>query len=216
MIIKSNAFEVPIYKVTLPNHKEIKEKFLKDVMPKLEGLPGPNNIGLNLYSDYFEGLEKLGPEWIEYYNSTIVNFQKKAGFNQNKKWVTDVDLWYNVGIEGSSQEEHDHMGGFPGVVYSAIHYLIYDPNVHEPTIFYNPIHHTYLRNMHPCNGEDMPTDWRKGYYSPTVAEGDIVFFPSYLRHSVPYQRSKVIRATIAMNLTIGNPNEFLFKNVVTS
>jgi hypothetical protein len=70
--------------------------------------------------------------------------------------------------------------------------------------------------MHPCNGEDMPTDWRKGYYSPTVTEGDIIFFPSYLRHSVPYQRSKVIRATIAMNLTIGNPNEFLFKNVVTS
>jgi hypothetical protein len=214
MIIKSSAFEIPFYQTKLSNHKEIKKRFMDEIMPSIENT-GPNNIGLNLYSNYFEGLGPLSADWADFYSQTILNFLKKAGFNQNKKWVTDVDLWYNVGIEGSHQEEHDHMGGFPGVAYSAIHYLIYDPSVHEPTIFYNPIHHTYLRNMHPCNGEDMPTDWKKGYFSPTVEEGDIIFFPSYLRHSVPYQRSNVVRATMAMNLTIGNPNEFLFKSFVS-
>ncbi len=215
MIIKTSAFEIPIYKTKLSNHQEIKQKFLDEVMPKLETLPGPNNIGLNLYSDYFEGLDRLGPEWTDFYAPTVLKFLQKAGFNQNKKWATDIDLWYNVGIKGSSQEEHDHMGGFPGCQYSAIHFLIYDPNVHEPTRFYNPIHHTYLRNMHPCNGEDMPIDWQSPHYTPEVQEGDLLIFPSYLKHSVPYQKDEKLRATIALNFTIGNPNEFLFKNAIT-
>ena len=212
MIIKTSAFEIPIYKTSLQNHKEIKEKFLKEIMPTLENLPGPNNIGLNLYSDYFEGLERLGPEWADLYSETTLKFLKKAGFNQNKKWAVDLDTWYNVGIKGSFQEEHDHMGGFPGCQYSAIHFLIYNEKEHEPTRFYNPIHHTFLRNMHPCNGEDMPTDWQSPHYTPNVKEGDLLIFPSYLHHSVPYQKSSEIRATIALNFTIGNPNEFTFKS----
>ena len=140
---------------------------------------------------------------------------QKAGFNQNKKWATDIDLWYNVGIKGSSQEEHDHMGGFPGCQYSAIHFLIYDDVEHEPTRFYNPIHHTFLRNMQPTSGDDTPTDWQYAHFTPEVKEGDLLIFPSYLHHSVPYQRSDKIRATVALNLTIGNPNEFLFKNAIT-
>jgi hypothetical protein len=214
MIIKSSAFEIPIYKTKLTNHKEIKKRFIDEVMPEIDN-KGPNNIGLNLYSNYFDGLGPLPADWVDLYSKTILDFQKKAGFNQNKQWATDVDLWYNIGIEGTHQEEHDHMGGFPGVVYGAIHYLIYDSAVHEPTIFYNPIHHTYLRNMHPCNGEDMPTDWQSSYFCPSVEEGDMIFFPAYLKHSVPYQRSNVVRATMAMNLTIGNPNEFLFKDAIS-
>lgn len=215
MIIKTSAFEIPIYKTKLSNHQEIKQKFLDEVMPKLETLPGPNNIGLNLYSDYFEGLDRLGPEWTDFYAPTVLKFLQKAGFNQNKKWATDIDLWYNVGIKGSSQEEHDHMGGFPGCQYSAIHFLIYDDVEHEPTRFYNPIHHTFLRNMQPTSGDDTPTDWQYAHFTPEVKEGDLLIFPSYLHHSVPYQRSDKIRATVALNLTIGNPNEFLFKNAIT-
>jgi len=210
MIIKSSAFEIPIYKTSLTNHKEIKEKFLTDVMPKINDLP-PNNVGLNLYSDYFEGLDRLGPEWKDFYYVTISKFLAKAGFNQNKKWATDIDMWYNVGIQGSFQEEHDHMGGFPGCQYSAIHFLMYDLSEHQPTMFYNPIHHTFLRNMQPCSGNDMPTDWQSSHYTPHVKEGDLIIFPSYLKHSVPYQHSNKLRATIALNITIGNPNEFLFK-----
>jgi|TARA_R110000823_G_scaffold71635_1_gene165101 hypothetical protein len=213
MIIKTSAFEIPVYKTSMPNHKEIKEKFLTGVMPDLKDLP-PNNIGLNLYSDYFPGLDRLDPEWEDLYTSTVTQFLKKAGFNQNKKWEVDVDLWYNVGIKGSFQEEHDHMGGFPGCMYSAIHFVVYDPAVHQPTTFYNPIHHTFLRNMQPCNGDDVPLDWQNPSYIPTVKEGDMLIFPSYLKHSVPFQQSDKIRATIALNLTIGNPNGSLFKKTL--
>ncbi len=211
MIIRSAAFEIPIYKVKLPNHKEIKQKFIKEIMPQLEEMPHPNAFALNLYSDYFEGLDRLGNEWVDYYTPTIQKFLIKAGFNQNKQWATDVDLWYNVGIKGSYQEEHDHQGGYPSCTYAAIHYLIYDPQEHEPTAFYNPIHQNFLRNMHPCNGDDMPTDWQTPDYKPQVEEGDLLIFPSYLRHAVPFQRSDQPRATIALNLTIGNTKDFLFQ-----
>ena len=215
MIIKNSAFEIPIYKTNLVNHKEIKHKFTEEILPRLQNLPGPNNIGLNLYSDYFPGLDRLDSKWKNFYSQLSSQFLKKAGFNQNKEWTVDIDLWYNVGFKGSFQEEHDHMGGFPGCQYSAIHFLIYDPREHEPTRFYNPIHHTFLRNMHPCNGEDMPIDWQTPHYVPQIQEGDVLIFPSYLKHSVPYQKSDKLRATIALNFTIGNTSEFLFKNTVS-
>ena len=214
MITKTGVFEIPIYKLSIPNHMEIKEKFINEIMPELEKRP-PNNIGLNLYSDYFEGLARLGPEWPQLYEQTVQKFLAKAGFNQNKQWSTDIDLWYNVGIEGTYQEEHDHMGGFPSSTYSAIHYLIYDPQVHQPTAFYNPIHHTFLRNMQPCNGTDMPNDWQTPDYKPSVKEGDMLIFPSYLRHSVPLQIDKKARATIALNLTVGAPADFTLKKSIS-
>jgi len=211
MIYKTSLFDIPIYKTTLLNQDKIKEKFIKEVMEKLTEIP-PNNNNLNLYSDYFEGLDKLGPEWVELYTPTVQNFLNKAGFNKNKKWKVDVDLWYNVGVQGSFQEEHDHQGGYPSTIYSAIHYLIFDPVEHESTVFYNPMHHMFLRNMHPCKGYEMPDDWNQPWHLPKVKEGDMVFFPSYVRHSVPHQKSTKARATIALNLTIGDPGQDLFKD----
>ena len=58
MIYKTSLFDIPIYKTTLLNQDKIKEKFVKEVMEKLTEIP-PNNNNLNLYSDYFEGLDKL-------------------------------------------------------------------------------------------------------------------------------------------------------------
>ena len=73
MIYKTSLFDIPIYKTTLLNQDKIKEKFIKEVMEKLTEIP-PNNNNLNLYSDYFEGLDKLGPEWVELYTPTVQNF----------------------------------------------------------------------------------------------------------------------------------------------
>tara|TARA_E500000178_G_C17038341_1_gene764837 strand:- start:10489 stop:11112 length:624 start_codon:yes stop_codon:yes gene_type:complete len=203
MIFKTSLFDIPIYKSHVPNQNEIKTKFVEQILPVINTMP-PNNKQLNLYSDYFEGIDKLDKkEWIKLYQPTIEKFKEKAGFNKNQKWFTGMDLWFNVGVQGSQQEEHDHMGGFPSCVYSAIHYLIYDPNEHESTVFFNPIHYTFLRNQHMCGAdEELPVDWSQPNHFPKVDEGDIVFFPSYVRHAVPYQNSEKIRATIAMNLTI--------------
>lgn len=203
MIFKTSLFEIPIYKSEMPAQKEMKQKFKDEIMSKLEGTP-PNNHRLNIYSDYFGGIDKLGAEWLDYYNPVIDNFMKKAGFSNNKKWKKTIDLWYNIGVKGSQQEEHDHTGGHPSCVYSAIHYLIFDPTEQEPTVFFNPIHNLFLRNMHPTNGNDdeQPDDWHYPWHIPKVKEGDILFFPSYVRHAVPYQESNKVRATIALNLTI--------------
>ena len=206
MIYKTTLFDIPIYKVSVPNQKEIKEKFINEIFPYVDNNP-PNNQRLNLYSDYFDGIQKLDSSWIDLYRPVIEQFKVKAGFDKNKKWITNIDAWFNVGVKGTQQEEHDHLGGFPSVLYSAIHYIIFDPSEHESTIFFNPMHQMWLRNMHMTNAEDtLPIDWEQPWHFPKVNEGDMVFFPSYVKHAVPYQESEKRRATIALNLQIYREN----------
>ena len=49
---------------------------------------------------------------------------------------------------------------------------------------------------------NLPADWEQPWHFPKVNEGDMVFFPSYVKHAVPYQESEKRRATIALNLQI--------------
>ena len=202
MIYKTSLFDIPIYKITVPTQQQLKEKFINEIFPYVDNNP-PNNEKLNLYSDYFDGIKKLDSSWIDLYKPTIEQFKLKAGFNKNQKWTTNIDAWFNVGVKGTQQEEHDHLGGYPSTLYSAIHYIIFDPNEHESTIFFNPIHQMYLRNMHMVHSEgNLPADWEQPWHFPKVNEGDMVFFPSYVKHAVPYQESEKRRATIALNLQI--------------
>jgi hypothetical protein len=201
MIFKSSMFEIPIYKMKAKNHNKIQDYFLTNIIPKIENIP-PNNHDLNLYSDYFDGLDKLDNEFKELYKFDVEAFKLKAGFNKNAQWTTDTDMWYNIGVSGSWQEEHDHQGGLPSVSYSAIHYVKYNPNEHMPTIFYNPIHKLYLKSMQPCINTELPDDFSTGSFSPNISEGDIIFFPSYVSHMVRRQTSSEFRITVAINLTI--------------
>lgn len=203
MIYKTNIFSIPIYRTRASNQKNIKKYFIEEIIPKLKNTT-PNNESLNLYSDYFKNCQINSDKdlLINYYLKDIEKFKNKAGFKDNFNWHCDIDLWYNAGIKGSQQEEHDHLGGVPSTVYSAIHYVVFDSQEHESTVFFNPIYQLFLRNMVTTNDSDAtPIDWQTRLLLPEVNEGDLIFFPSYLRHCVPYQNSSKIRITVAINLT---------------
>lgn len=210
MIFKSGIFSVPIYKFKVTNHKKIKQEFIQEFLEN-KGFT-PNNPVLNLESDYFDGAKKLDSEkYLSYYRKDLDKFQDKAGFNKTSKfgkaadWHEDVHMWYNITSYGSQQEIHQHCGGFPTVIYSAIHFLIYDKEKHRPTAFFNPLYESLVPATHPSN-DYLPDDWSDRIWFPEVEEGDMIIFPSYLKHAVEFQQSEELRATIALNIAWWDQN----------
>ena len=204
MIFKSGIFSVPIYKLKVARHQEIKNKFIEDFLTD-KGFE-PNNPVLNLQSDYFDGAKKLDDAaYLELYRKDLDKMQTKAGFTKDTEWGENIHMWYNISSYGSQQELHQHCGGFPTVVYSAIHYLIFDPQKHKPTAFFNPLYESLVPATHPSH-DHLPDDWKDRIFHPEIEEGDMIIFPSYLKHAVEFQQSEEIRATIALNIAWWDKN----------
>ena len=107
------------------------------------------------------------------YEKVAVKVTKKLGIKEYELG----DIWYNYYKQGQYQEPHTHdgNGGF-----TAVHYLIFDPQYHAPTFFSDPF----------INIE-----------SPRVNSGDIIFFPASLYHYVPENETDKPRLTIAFTIT---------------
>ena len=80
MIFKTSLFDIPIYKTHIPNQNEIKTKFVEQILPVIDTMP-PNNKHLNLYSDYFEGIDKLDKK--EDIKRNILEGKMKKFINEN-------------------------------------------------------------------------------------------------------------------------------------
>ena len=98
---------------------------------------------------------------------------------------------------GHNQEEHDHNPGF----FSGIHYLKFNPEVHSAAHFVNPSYALYLYQFQDVDVEDESrSEYRSHHWYPDVKEGDIIIFPSWLRHMVREQKSDETRISLAFNI----------------
>tara|TARA_B100000965_G_scaffold7480_1_gene5799 strand:+ start:6235 stop:6840 length:606 start_codon:yes stop_codon:yes gene_type:complete len=118
----------------------------------------------------------------------------------------DIDLdhrcdvfesWLNFYGKGDNQEEHDHLPGF----YSACHYIKLDPE-HDATKFVNPLYSLFSYQYNDLGSPDRTPDFRQQHWLPDVKEGDILIFPSWLRHMVTANYSDEYRITLAFNINI--------------
>ncbi len=105
------------------------------------------------------------------YEKLAVKVTKKLGIKEYELG----DIWYNYYKQGQYQESHTHdgNGGF-----TAVHYLIFDPQYHTPTLFDDP-----------------------KIKSPRVKSGDIIFFSNSSSHYVPRNETDKPRLTVAFTLT---------------
>jgi len=122
-----------------------------------------------------------------------------------KQWRYDIglkdkpyvhEIWMNTYDHSHYQEPHTHLPGF----YSAIHYVMFNPYEHEGTTFCNPQEqiNSFMfdsefmderLNPHILEHADIP-----------VEEGDVLIFPSNLKHFVKKNDSKHLRMTISFNI----------------
>lgn len=202
MFFKTSLFEIPLYKTKVRNHLLVKNYLSDTILPHfLQN--GPNNIGLNVYSNYFPNAIPCDDELLmSFYQKEFDEFMLKAGFNQLKKWTVGVKFWYNLSRKGAYQEQHHHLSGPKTVTYAGIHFVEFDQNEHLSTRFFHPME-MVLKSLQPTlNSSYTPSDFLELQKDLDINEGDMVIFPSYVAHCVPMQPSDKLRATIAMNISI--------------
>ena len=94
--------------------------------------------------------------------------------------------WFNAYGPGQNQEPHNHVPSH----LSGIYYITFDPNVHSGTTFLNP-NKMYTEgpryNKHYYDPDMFGYGCYKEEMSLTVAEGDVVIFPSQMDHMVQRQ-----------------------------
>tara|TARA_B100000902_G_scaffold51514_1_gene58243 strand:- start:381 stop:989 length:609 start_codon:yes stop_codon:yes gene_type:complete len=134
-------------------------------------------------------------EYAEYYNDIMVQFSKDIDLVHGRCNI--YESWLNFYGKGENQEEHDHLPGF----YSACHYIKFNPEVHQPTKFVNPLYSLYSYQYKDLDNGDPP-DYRSNHWLPDVVEGDILIFPAWLRHMVTAQKNNEHRITLAFNINI--------------
>ena len=131
---------------------------------------------------------------FEYYRYVTKFFDRPVEFEIE-------NIWFNHYDNGDWQEEHTHTGNHVfqyASTFSCIHFLKFDPKVHKTPVFVDPyeeIRHSSL---------EMVSNLTSNRITPNVREGDIIMFPSYLRHYVPkgIDTPGNPRISIAFNLTV--------------
>jgi len=201
-MIKQTLFTSDIYKVKVQKHEEIKNFFTSNIESEYND-KGPNCDFCNVYSDYFPGARPV--DWddiLPKYESSIQEFITEYGFKDTHNWKVGIDAWYNVTGKGGWGETHNHLSSPRTIQFSAVHYVKFDPLTHSPTIFYNPSNDGIRSTQPTPTVSNLPPTWPKELINVDATEGDMIFFPPYLNHSIPVQKSSVPRITTAFNITI--------------
>ena len=196
-------FKTDIYKVKVNQHEQIK-RFLVDNVESEYHDKGSNSPFCNVYSDYFQGALLI--DWSDLfvlYEPTINQYLEFYGYNTDKlNWQVGIDAWYNVTGKGGWGEIHNHLSSPRTIQVCAVHYVKYDPTVHEPTVFYNPSTDGIRSTQSTPITKNLPTKQPKEVVYADATEGDMIFFPPYLNHSIPVQKSDIPRISTAFNITI--------------
>ena len=184
-------FGVPLFRYHL-DPTEIKKNALerynrnKDI--PLDGIP--NGWDCNLKTDFHDSRDN---RYSNYYDDVMKQFGKDVGLTSGHAHMHES--WLNYYTKGMNQEEHDHLPGF----YSAIHYVKFNPDVHEPAVFTNPLIQLYSYMNNEINYKKHP-DYILPDFTPEVKEGEILIFPSWLKHTVKRTTTDEHRITLAFNI----------------
>jgi len=207
-----NIFATPMFVSKAKCHNEVNDYIKKYIYPVYKK-NGYNSSQCSVFSDYFEGAPQLDQGvFRDLYRDNIEELLNFIGFNAEHPWTVASYFWYNITGKGGWQEQHDHMSGPLPCQFSAVHYLKLD-DTHIATEFENPVA-TALRSIAPTDNKEILPDMFKGLHAVPkfVKEGDILFFPAYLKHAVKIQESESDRISIVFNVGVYN-NRFISTNV---
>ena len=152
---------------------------------------------------YFDENKSLfeGTQTLETYYEYVSKF-----FDLETKFQI-CDMWWNYYSDGEWQEQHIHVSkrnfGYPPV-FSCVHFLKFNPEIHQPLIFVDPNEHIRYSSL------EMKCTRYRSRYELNIREGDLVMFPPYLMHYVRPGKPTpdCPRITIAFNLILKKYGEY--------
>lgn len=196
---QNKIFPITYYQDKVENNNEIKKILLPLIEEERKLFRPPSSWATNKVStsfsekenNFFTNDKQLYQKLLsESYLKCFDNF-----FDEEYK-ISINEIWYNYYSDDDYQEWHNHVGSiFNQVHYSCIHFLSFDSENHSPTVFLDPL--VDIRHL----SLDF---WFPYQHCPKVSEGDLIMFPSYLKHCVlPVKnQNNYPRITIALNFRI--------------
>lgn len=127
----------------------------------------------------FFKIKKFCQESIEIFDNQILNTDQKLVITQT---------WANKNPKGSNHHDHIH----PNSVLSGVFYLRLEQSM-PPIVFNQTLLSNIKRVITKYNEFNAET-----FFLPMVS-GELVLFPSYLRHMVPVNKSDKERISISFN-----------------
>ena len=189
--MKIDLFPTRIYKYNL-NSEEMKNKLVNRYYSwrNLDVNDTPDGWVCDVRTEFHGAFP---PEYSDHYQDILKQWRTDVGLT-DKPYISEI--WMNAYEEQHFQEPHTHLPGF----FSAIHYVLFDPEIHESTVFQNPQEsvHAFMFDdefMDPKLNEHLPEN-----YETDVQEGDIIIFPSHLRHFVKRNPTRKLRMTVSFNI----------------
>ncbi len=136
------------------------------------------------FTDFWD--DRSGPDLPDYCDKIVdvitPNLQKFAEvISPNPVMITE--MWYEKSKKGDKHSIHNH----GGQGYSAVLYVKYNPEIHEPTVFYSAF-------RDPMKGDFLR--WQPS----EIEEGDLIIFPSELLHEALPNKSDEERIVVSFNI----------------
>lgn len=182
-----NDYYVDMFKIPLL-HLQVRDwKAKKEELKSLFDRKGyKNNDPGGKTSDYHYKLDSGNIES----NNDKINFILSEEISIFKDFFefSDHELvisWFQETVDGQYHAVHNH--GSSG--YTAICYIDYDSEIHEPTYFIAPFNH-FIR-----------TDTLH-FVPENIEEGSIIFFPAAINHYAKPNYTKIPRTILSFNLKL--------------
>ena len=157
-----HMFYIPLLHVVCRNWKEKKEKILQHI----EENKSTFDYSGEVFTDYFRSSTASNGFFQELFDEELNVFLNKIQYETKKVHSS----WIEISKNRNNHPIHNHQARG----YSAICYVKFDRDFHEPTVFVSPFLDFYRGNVLD--------------YKPNVDEGSIIFFPSAIMHyTVPNQ-----------------------------
>lgn len=187
------VFEPFYLKYTLPpNHQEDMLRRYHEYMEKQTETPTqPNGWACEVETSFGSQSGYKRAPWSTHPNKDLLNVNEILQhyiFYSIKElgWPVgnySIGTWYNAYGKDHYQEVHSHIGS----ELSGVYFLSYDRNIHGSFKFCNPfedlLYMAYPKIADGADPNNVPSFFRQEE-EPIVNSGDLIIFPSWLKHRV--------------------------------
>jgi len=190
-----DLFATRVYKTNIDPTSYDKEHIVKTMIDNYNIQPQRNTWDKisrlhHAYDDWEnEQFQKVNTDSLyPVYDSVIKQIIDSIKFNHQISYKWSIA---NLAINSKFMREHDHfyINQEGQSLFSCVHYIKFNKEVHPQTTFINPLPLSYFSaNVHKVNSilnsRHVPNSTYFGTWDMDASENDFIAFPSYLKHLV--------------------------------
>jgi hypothetical protein len=186
--MSQTLFPVKYHHAHIHNHKQVFGSLLQSAEHLLSNTNGRWNC--ELQTTYFDEKDVVHPEEL----GTVLAPYLYQYF-PNWSDIEILNSWLNLYNSGCHQEPHHHIQ-FPEFInFSGVVFIQYNPETDAKFYFEN------MNLDHTISGYTQLFQ-QSPIMDLSVKEGDIIVFPSFVRHGVHMQKSDTNRLTLSFNMCV--------------